>query len=797
MPPRCLLVVFLFGIVSKVQMTMEPPTAADSYNTTTNFLIRVAGNATTEHNTRETTGTSSVSQVITVADTVTGNSTEMITTGNLPGPSTAPVTGGTTPTAGAETNSSPSSETTNGTASSPPTYITTTGTTMAPTTNSNMTAQPDTTVAQTTAMGNNMTTVAQTTEMDNNMTTLAQITVSNNGTTTDDLTTVTNDNVTTMVAITPTSTDMTTNASIAPTVNYTTASMTNTPLDNDTAMTTTNNHTTENVPTTTNEDTTGTFVTVTNNATATTSDNATVSPQITSTTQSPTMGNTTALITSSPHSSNMTTTINSATSEQANTTLASSAETSGTPASTVIPFTSTDTKNTTDSSPPTSTFPGSSNTPSTFNPSPATSIESNVTMGETTTTTPLPTNSPSITTETLNTDIPTSTGGTTEIFTTFRTTGGITSSSPTEGPTTPSPVIVCPSVPCPVESVCLNGTCQCLSGNYLLNGRCVPAQVFPGRLHFQSLTFEAQMRDRSSRIFQETAANISAALRDVLKDQPGYRRSEVVQLEPGSVIASVNNIFEDSPATQASVDMLIEEAVKNPEGFLNNAAYTGTNLCEVEPLPCDVSSTKCTNANGKASCSCKDGYISMIYSNTSCKACPSGQQALQDKCETCPFGYAGFNCNDSSLLAVVIISCVLGGVLLILVLALLGYCCWKRCSRPNPDRNVSPYSDELNKSWSIGITPIPRATTHWEPAGSIEMTEGGSTNTLVDKKLESNGFGSQLMQKRWKKSGSYDLNPEDMKTFKGKNTSRYSYLVEGHENPYFLPGDEKRNSTKK
>lgn len=42
-------------------------------------------------------------------------------------------------------------------------------------------------------------------------------------------------------------------------------------------------------------------------------------------------------------------------------------------------------------------------------------------------------------------------------------------------------------------------------------------------------------------------------------------------------------------------------------------------------------------------------------------------------------------------------------------------------------------------------------------------------------------------------SGSYDLNPEQMETFKGKNTSRYSYLVQGHENPYFLPGDERKN----
>ncbi|XP_047215606.1 protein HEG isoform X2 [Girardinichthys multiradiatus] len=172
----------------------------------------------------------------------------------------------------------------------------------------------------------------------------------------------------------------------------------------------------------------------------------------------------------------------------------------------------------------------------------------------------------------------------------------------------------------------------------------------------------------------------------------------------------------------------------------------------------------------------------MVYSNISCKACPSGQQAVGNTCRTCPFGYGGFNCNDSSLLAVVVISCVLGGVLLILVLALLVYCCWRRCSRTKPNSNTSPYSENLNKSWPITITPIPRANTNWTSTDSIEMTQGGSTNTLVDKKQQSNGF-----------SGSYDLNPEEMKTFKGRNMSRYSYLVEGHENPYFLPGDEKKN----
>lgn len=40
-------------------------------------------------------------------------------------------------------------------------------------------------------------------------------------------------------------------------------------------------------------------------------------------------------------------------------------------------------------------------------------------------------------------------------------------------------------------------------------------------------------------------------------------------------------------------------------------------------------------------------------------------------------------------------------------------------------------------------------------------------------------------------SGSYDLRTDGMRTFKDINPTRYSYLM-GHENPYFVQGDEKR-----
>ncbi|KAM6966449.1 uncharacterized protein LKV04_018925 [Tautogolabrus adspersus] len=130
-----------------------------------------------------------------------------------------------------------------------------------------------------------------------------------------------------------------------------------------------------------------------------------------------------------------------------------------------------------------------------------------------------------------------------------------------------------------------------------------------------------------------------------------------------------------------------------------------------------------------------------------------------------------------------------------MVLALLIYFCCRGCLKSKPDNSSSsPYSSgEVNQPWPTGITPIPRATTNWDAAPSIELTEEGSTRSLVDQKHQTNGLGFQTKQNGWKKTGSYDLNPDGLKTFKGKNPSRYSYLVQGHENPYFLPGDDRKN----
>ncbi|XP_051994913.1 protein HEG homolog 1-like isoform X3 [Xyrauchen texanus] len=343
----------------------------------------------------------------------------------------------------------------------------------------------------------------------------------------------------------------------------------------------------------------------------------------------------------------------------------------------------------------------------------------------------------------------------------------------------------CPAVPCSPLSVCVNSTCQCLAGTYLLNNSCVETKTFPSTLRVNR-TFENAMKNPQSHEFRQTANEIISAVNIALHNQPNYISSTVLRLMPGSVVASVNSFFElNSQATQDSVIAAMDTAIKECKdcGILANATYMKTDLCQQEPSPCDLDTTECAFREGLAECPCKMGHVPSPYQRKSCTVCPSGKKAQGEKCVPCPFGYSGFNCDDSTLIALVVVACVLGGVLLIVILAVLIYLCvthrWKKSKEhvyntPNP-------AEEFTSTWSSpGIISIPRATVSASNDANdttLEMTEGaGKRNS------HSNGL-----------AGSYDLATDGLRTFKGEYPSRYSYLV-GHENPYFLAEDKKRTT---
>lgn len=305
-------------------------------------------------------------------------------------------------------------------------------------------------------------------------------------------------------------------------------------------------------------------------------------------------------------------------------------------------------------------------------------------------------------------------------------------------------------------------------------------------------TFVPQMNDPKSTEFQKVADEIIIAVNAVLRNQPNYINSTVLGLTPGSIVASVNSYFEpNSPVTQESFALAIDTGIKNATncgttncGILAGAVYNVSNLCEQDLAPpaCEVNTTMCEAKDGIAVCTCKPGHVSSPYQAKSCSVCPSGKKAQGNVCVQCPFGYSGFNCNDSSLLALVVVACVLGGLLLIVILAVLIYICVTHSRKKSNDNYFgSPYpTEEIRATWpSQDIGHIPRVTL---TSSSSNDVFGNNLEMIEEpgKKGHSNGL-----------KGSYDLSADDMRTFKDPNPTRYSYLV-GHENPYFIQGDEKR-----
>ncbi|XP_078385815.1 protein HEG-like [Cetorhinus maximus] len=335
----------------------------------------------------------------------------------------------------------------------------------------------------------------------------------------------------------------------------------------------------------------------------------------------------------------------------------------------------------------------------------------------------------------------------------------------------------CANITCPPSSKCVNlfvsYKCQCLLGLFEKANNCITVRIFPGILHLKNITFTDDMKEINSKAFYDIATDIEKEMKSFFKDDNSYYKSIVRKLGKGSVKAFVDNIFaHSSKATLESVDASVKDGIKNCSSCTlvsRSDSYNGENICSLNP--CDVSTSRCEANNGIATCNCLPGYFKFLSSDQSCKACLSGFKLENGTCVKCPFGYGGFNCDKSYLLAVVVISCVLGGLLILLFLALITTCVRSRNGSCSSSSGSHDYV-----MWPKSEMPkIPRATMHWD-GNQLEMQENGSTSSLNDIHRD----GGRTPEKN-----------DDLKTFKGKQQSRYTYLCQGQENPYYV-SDEKK-----
>ncbi|KAM7381641.1 hypothetical protein PAMA_012471 [Pampus argenteus] len=234
--------------------------------------------------------------------------------------------------------------------------------------------------------------------------------------------------------------------------------------------------------------------------------------------------------------------------------------------------------------------------------------------------------------------------------------GQTTTSAPTT--TTSKPADPCNPNPCSHGSTCearveQTFICLCLPGDYYNRDSniCERAKVFPGQLNLEK-TYEKDMADKTSQIFQVTSDDIIVELAFAFSSGYDYAETIVLELRPNkqsnvwsradpstTVAALVEVIFKaNSDITSQQVGELIEKRVNC------DSCFNETSLCSNKT--CDESVSTCTSENGHFNCTCEEHYIPTNFSDRLCIACPSGQKASGSKCVDCPFGYSGFNCQE-------------------------------------------------------------------------------------------------------------------------------------------------------
>ncbi|TNM97018.1 hypothetical protein fugu_015174 [Takifugu bimaculatus] len=316
------------------------------------------------------------------------------------------------------------------------------------------------------------------------------------------------------------------------------------------------------------------------------------------------------------------------------------------------------------------------------------------------------------------------------------------------------------------------------------------------------------MSNTGSKLFNDTARNITDALADIFNGTEGYKTSVVIKLErastrtvrgifekryrlvlgdgpvradakSGNIQATVNNIFQNTNLDNKQVEeIFINKSLQQANtSYLADVKFTSKDVCELDPYPCNRETANCTSANGNSQCPCLDGYIIDQFSSVSCKACESGFRADGDGCVPCMFLLKGFNCNDGSLLAVVVVSVVLGTALLAFVITSVLFVSRRSKTKSQKTKSSNPYLPQ--QPWKSGVSRLPRATTKWDESPPTESSQGVRSRPKLTMTNEDNRL-----------SGSYNVKPA-MKTFKEGKQQKSTDLVQGQENPSFLPEDRK------
>ncbi|XP_063159240.1 uncharacterized protein LOC134497502 isoform X2 [Candoia aspera] len=232
---------------------------------------------------------------------------------------------------------------------------------------------------------------------------------------------------------------------------------------------------------------------------------------------------------------------------------------------------------------------------------------------------------------------------------------------------------------CPPWSSCEDRVgrraCRCGLGYHLhpVLG-CVPVKVFPAQLQLCNL----DIAEASSLL---VTSQVQRLFQHILGHLEGYLDSPIQDLNRSGGEATILHHFSArAPVTGHEVDAAVDafQAWCHNHSRLPGApacdllhhvgTYRGLDLCRFDV--CDPLSTACSFQDGLVHCTCRHGFFRAHALDRMCTACESGSWLQNGTCARCPFGLGGAGCQEPFLMALVIVSCA-AGLLLLLLLGLL------------------------------------------------------------------------------------------------------------------------------
>ncbi|XP_075789276.1 mucin-13 isoform X7 [Pelodiscus sinensis] len=327
------------------------------------------------------------------------------------------------------------------------------------------------------------------------------------------------------------------------------------------------------------------------------------------------------------------------------------------------------------------------------------------------TTTTQETTTPSTTASAITTTLTTTTttallDSTTQVSPFSTTTGTVSSTTPTPITQSPPP---CANKPCVSSTAeCINlydgYICQCPYSYYYTQSGCQEGKVFPGLLTLNAMYTEDMIIVNSSD-FKELYMNVTDFFNTTFQNETSYGETKIVnviqflansRIQSRAVASGINvtvkNVFELTTTLNASeVTKLIQAAINGSSNF-NLYSYYALTPCVI--YDCDETTTTCNDTSGVPVCECKPGLSKKNAADKTCSNCESTCskdnhmhciannsipvcQCLPDfykkdgKCVKCNVGFSGVDCNNNTLLILIIVAVLCGILILGLVAGLI------------------------------------------------------------------------------------------------------------------------------